>query len=314
MADPYQILGVPKSASEKEVKSAFRKLAKKYHPDQNKDNPKAKDRFAEINGAYEIVGDKKRRVQFDRGEIDADGKEKFSGFEGFHPGGPGGHPGAGRAGNPFGGNSGMGGAEDILAQMFGGRAQGGMGGMGGGSPFGQQGFGGQPRGPQKSADVKVTARVTLEQIAEGKTEVKLGPNRSVSVSIPAGVEDGQVVRLKGQGEQGHLPGDALVTIAIRPHKVFEPKGTSLRTDVPVDLDVAVLGGKIRVPTLSGAVSLKIPAWSNSGSIFRLKGKGLLQKDGTRGDLLAVIKIMLPEKGDDLLSELMRERQGNPVTS
>ncbi|MEM7303717.1 MAG: DnaJ C-terminal domain-containing protein [Pseudomonadota bacterium] len=304
MSDPYRILGVSKSASQAEVKSAFRKLAKAHHPDQNKGNPKAQERFAEINSAYEILGDETRRGQYDRGEIDGDGKQKFTGFEGFGGGNP--FEGFGQSGGRS--QGGFGGAEDILSQMFGDA-------MGGGTSRGfGGGFGGHPGGrpqsrPQKGADIKITKRVTLEEIAAGKAQVKLGPNRTISLNIPKGVEDGQIVRLKGQGEQGAGgKGDAHIKIAVIPHADFEKRGDSLRVRVEVPLEDAVLGAKMRVPTLEGAVSLKIPAWSNSGNVFRLRGKGLPTKDGGRGDLLAEVKIMLPAEPDDRLIALFKQNQ------
>ncbi len=308
MRDPYSVLGVDKSSDEKQIKSAFRKLAKKFHPDQNKDNPKAKDKFSEINTAYEILGDKEKKAQFDRGEIDGEGKPKFAGFDGF-----GGMHGARGSQQGFGGQQDFGGAEDILSQIFGGR--------GGGSPFGDsfsQGQSGQrqahPRRSLRGRDIKAFARVTLEQLALGKADVKIGPERTVSVSIPAGTEDGQVIRLKGQGEQppGGQPGDALVTIAIRPHKNFKRQGNDLRVDLPVDLDVAVLGGKVRVPTLTGAVSLTIPTWSGADSTFRIPRKGLHGKDGSVGDILVYLRLILPKDEDPELIALMKKRQDTKI--
>ena len=295
MRDPYQVLGVAKSATESEIKSAFRKLAKKYHPDQNKDNPAAKAKFTEINSAYEIVGDKKKRVQFDNGEIDSEGKEKFQGF-----GGQGGHPGMG--GNPF-GAGGMGGAEDIISQMFGGMAG------GAGSPFG----GGPRRGhaqgtPPKGDDRKINLTVHLKDLAAGKTPVRLDKERTVNVTIPPEATDGQIVRLKGQGKEGPSGrGDVLITLTISEHPEFRREGNNLRVHVPVALETAVLGGKIRVPTLNGAVALSIPQWSSSGSIFRVKGKGLPTKSDGNGDILAILSVQLPEEPNEQLIELMKNR-------
>lgn len=292
MRDPYQVLGVSKTAEEKEIKSAFRKLAKKFHPDQNKDNPQAKEKFAEANAAYEIIGDKKKRRQFDSGEIDAEGKEKFQGFEGF---------GGGQGGNPFGGmgGGGMGGAEDILSQMFGGMGGGGMG----ADPFGQMGGGqrgqmggGRGRPAPKGEDRKINLSVHLKDLAAGKAPVKLGPDRTVNVTIPAEAEDGQTIRLKGQGQEGPGgKGDVHITISISRHPDFVREGANLRVHVPVDLKTAVKGGKIRVPTLSGAVALAIPGWSSSGAVFRVRGKGLPKRDGSSGDIFAVLSIQLPEE-------------------
>ncbi len=300
MRDPYSILGVPKTASEKDIKSAFRKLAKQFHPDQNKDNPKAKESFAEANAAYEILGDKTKRRQFDNGEIDAEGKERFQGFEGFGGGQPFGNARGGMG--DMGNMGGMGGAEDILSQMFGGAAFGG----------GPSGMGGQRRGtqsrPPKGEDRKISLTVHLKDLAAGKAPIRLGPDRTVSVTIPPEPTDGQIVRLKGQGHEGPAGrGDVLITLSISDHPDYRREGSNLRTHVPVDLKTAVLGGKIRVPTLSGAVALNIPPWSNSGSVFRLRGKGLPNRAGGRGDILAVAAVSLPEDPDEELIELMKQR-------
>ena len=305
MRDPYQVLGVPKTASEKEIKSAFRKLAKKYHPDQNKDNPQAKARFTEASNAYEIVGDRTKRAQFDSGEIDAEGKERFQGFPGGGNPFGGGGGGGGRGGNPFGG--GGGGAEDILSQMFGG----GMGGGGAGDPFsGMRGAGGpQGRGggrPPKGEDRKINLTVHLKDLAAGKAPVRLGTDRTVNVTIPPEPEEGQIVRLKGQGKEGPAGrGDVLITLSISEHPDFRREGTHLRVHVPVPLKTAVLGGKIRVPTIGGAVALTIPAWSTSGAVFRVRGKGLPAKSGDNGDILAILAVELPESPDQELIELMK---------
>ncbi len=308
MRDPYSILGVDKSSDEKQVKSAFRKLAKKYHPDRNQDNPKAQDKFSEVNSAYEILGDKEKKTQFDRGEIDAEGKPKFAGFDGSGGGRPGRGP-QGFGGGPqgFGGQQEFNGAEDILSQIF--------GGGGGGSPFGAQ-QGRRPQRPQPVRDTKVFARITLEELALGKSQVSIGPNRAVSVSIPAGTVDGQVIRLKGQGEKSPngQAGDALITVAIRPHANFKRQGDDLRIDLPIGLDDAVLGAKVRVPTLTGAVSLNIPAWSNSENAFRIPGKGLPKKDGGSGDILVFPRVALPKEKSDELIQLMKVWQSEKVKS
>lgn len=304
MRDPYNVLGVGKSDDEKQIKSAFRKLAKKYHPDRNQGKSRAKELFAEINTAYEILGDNEKRAKFDRGEIDAEGKPRFAGFEGMR----GGHGFGGPRG--FGGQQGFGGAEDILSQFFG----------GGGSPFGQGFSTGQPRvrpsRPAKGQDIKALARITLEELATGKADVVIGPGRTVSVSIPPGTEDGQIIRLKGQGEPSASgpAGDALITIAIRPHKHFKRSGNDLRVDLVIPLVEAVLGTKARVPTLTGAVSLNIPAWSNSGNVFRIAKRGLPGKDGSVGDILVSLRISLPETPDPKLISLMKNWQSHKVGS
>ena len=304
MRDPYQVLGVPRSADEKAIKSAFRKLAKKWHPDQNKDDPKAKERFAEVNQAYEIVGDKEKRAKFDAGEIDAEGKERFTGFGGGDPFGAGGPFGGGR---PRGGGGGGGGfdAEDILSQMFSGMGAGGMGGMGG-DPFGGARRQARPRPAPKGGDRKIELTVTLEQLAAGKAPVRLGPDRTVALKIPPEAQDGQTIRMRGQGEAGPGgAGDALVTLRIARHPEFVREGNNLRVHVPVPLAVAANGGKARVPTLTGAVALSVPEWSSSGTVLRVRGKGLPGRDGTAGDILAVVAIELPESREAAIAALTR---------
>ena len=318
MRDPYQVLGVSKTAGEAEIKSAFRKLAKKLHPDANKHDPKAASRFAELNAAYEIVGDDKKRKAFDNGEIDAEGKPRFQGFEGFRgqPGGgadfgPGSHfesfsfgpDGFQRRGGGGGGGFQAGGIEDLLRGMFGGGAR-------GGAQFEPEDFAAQ----QPARDLHATLTITLPEAAKGaKTRVHLPTGKDVEVKIPAGLTNGQQIRLKGQGwpTPGGNAGDALITVNVAPHPLFTPDGTDLRLDLPITLYEAVLGGKVRVPTLDGAVELAIPAGTNSGRTFRLKGKGLKSKSAS-GDLLATVRIALPDKGDRDLEELMRQwRDGKP---
>ncbi|MEM1316858.1 MAG: DnaJ C-terminal domain-containing protein [Pseudomonadota bacterium] len=310
MRDPYQVLGVPKSANEKEIKSAFRKLAKKYHPDQNKDDATAKARFAEVSNAYEIIGDKTKRAQFDAGEIDAEGKERFTGNP-FGAGSPFG--GRARGGGPPGGG-GFSGAEDILSQMFGG--MGGSGPFGGAGGMGQGGVGGMGRGqqaaPPKGDDRKIKLTVGLKDLAAGKAPVRLDANRTVNLTIPPEPENGQIVRLKGQGQEGPAGrGDVLITLNISESATisdseFRRDSKNLRVTVPVDLQTAILGGRVRVPTLGGAVALTVPEWSTSGSIFRVRGKGLPGRDGKPGDILATLAIDLGER-DEALLDLMRER-------
>jgi DnaJ-class molecular chaperone len=312
MRDPYDILGVSKSASEAEIKSAYRKSAKKLHPDANKTDPKAASRFSELNAAYEIVGDSDKRKAFDRGEIDAEGKPKFQGFGGGHPGGGAGgfNPGAGgfesftfghdgfqrrSSGGGFSAGGGPGGFEDILRGMFGGgRAQ---------PQFEQEEF-----GNSSAQNLEATLTISLEDAAKGaKTRVHLPTGKDIEVKIPAGITSGQQIRLKGQGHPGMAgrAGDAIITVTIAPHPVFTPDGADLRLDLPITIYEAVLGGKVRVPTLSGAVELAIPPGTDSGRTFRLKGKGLKSKD-TTGDLLATARIILPAKPDDEFKALMKK--------
>jgi DnaJ-class molecular chaperone len=316
MRDPYQVLGVSKTASEAEIKSAYRKLAKKLHPDANKHDPKAASRFAELNAAYEIVGDEEKRKAFDRGEIDAEGKPRFQGFEGFgaQPGGGGFRRGPGgahfesfsfgpdgfqRAGGAGGGGGGF---EDILRDMFSGAARGGRGGRR--AHFEPEDFG----APTTGQDLHASLTITLPEAAKGaKRRVHLPTGKDIEVKIPAGIASGQTIRLKGQGWPSATgkAGDALITVNVAPHPLFTPDGADLRLNLPITLYEAALGGKVRVPTLDGAVELAIPAGTNSGRTFRLKGKGLKAKSGS-GDLLATVRIVLPEGADEEFKELMKK--------
>jgi len=315
LKNPYTVLGVNKASNEKDVKSAFRKMAKKFHPDQNPNDPKAQAKFAEVNQAYEVLGDTEKRGQFDRGEIDGEGKPK--GFAGGPFAGAGGHP-RGARGRQQGGMGGMGGgsnpfgadAEDILSQMFGG-----MGGaqQGGASPFAGAGnpFGGQQRqqAKPKSADVKVKVAVKLDDLARGKVNVTLPDGTRVAASIPAGAKDGQTIRLAEKAPQAPMSaqkaGDVLATLFFKSDPRFRVEGSDLRGTVNVPLDVAVLGGSVSVETLDGKIALKVPAWTKSGKVFRLKGRGLPKKGGY-GDLMIVTSVQLPDEPDAELTALMEK--------
>ena len=317
MRDPYTVLGVSKSASEAEVKSAFRKLAKRYHPDRAKDDPKAKEQFAEVNNAYEILGDKDKRAKFDRGEIDAEGKPR--GFEGIPGGGGGGNP-FGGGGNPFGGaegfsfNFGRGGRtgatqdipEDVLADLLRGFGGAGAGGGAGGGRQSRQRSQAAPPG----RDIAGEVTVPLEDVASGTTRrVGLPGGRTVEVKIPAWIGDGKVMRLAGQGEEspmGGKAGDVLLTVRHAEHPRFTVEGANLRVRVPLPLVDAVLGGAIRVPTLTGEVEMNVPAGTSGGRNFRLRGQGL-QGDSGRGDILVGIDIQVPDDAD--LRELMQKKRG-----
>ena len=306
MRDPYSVLGVQKGASEADIKKAFRKLAKQHHPDRNADDPKAKDRFAELNTAYEILGDEAKRGQFDRGEIDGDGKPR--GFEGFGGGGgqrdgfPFGFGGGG--GSPFGARGGRGGAgEDIFSQFFGEAMRGATG-------------GGRPRS-SRGEDIEATLTVAIEDLArEAKQRIVLPGGREVEVTLPAGVADGQTIRLRGLGRAGQgtgaESGDVLLTIRLAPSDRYTVEGADLRLRVPVELEDAILGGKVRVTTPTGAVDMNVPAMTSSGRTFRLRGKGLPVKGGTRGDLLVVAEIRLPEGQDEDLADFARRRRAAKV--
>ena len=310
MRDPYDVLGVPKTASSHDIKKAYRRLAKKLHPDANRKDPRAAQKFAELNTAYEVIGDEAKRKAFDRGEIDAEGKARFhAGFEGA---------GAGRGFGGFGGDSrfesftwGPDGArrgggrgsfkvEDILGDMF--------GAFGGGArPGGGARFEGEDFASPRRFDIPGSVTIALAEAAKGVTRrVRLSTGKEIDVKVPAGLTDGQQIRLKGQGlaGPGGTAGDALITVTIAPDPVFKVDGANLRTDLPITLYEAVLGGKVRVPTLDGAVELAIPSGTSAGRTFRLKGKGMPSKAGP-GDLYVTTRVVLPEASDPELEELMR---------
>jgi DnaJ-class molecular chaperone len=319
MRDPYEVLGVDRKAGAGEIKSAYRRLAKKLHPDANKNDPKAAARFAELNAAHELLGDEDKRKAFDRGEIDAEGKPRFRGFEGF---GGGARPGAGQGDfgpdanfesfnfGPEGftgttrrgrGGGGFGGFEDILKEAFGQMGR-------GARPGARSGFAAEDI--SVGADVHASLTVTLPDAAHGVTQrLRLPSGKDVDVKIPAGITSGQQIRLKGQGMAGQGgAGDVLITVSIAPHPVFALDGTDLRLDLPITLYEAVLGAKVRVPTLDRPVEIAIPAWTSGGRTFRLKGKGFPAKTG-RGDLLATVRIALPDRADSELEALMKKWQG-----
>jgi DnaJ-class molecular chaperone len=313
MRDPYEVLGVPRGASAAAIKSAYRKLAKKHHPDSNNNDPKAAARFSEINSANEIIGDEDKRKQFDRGEIDAEGKPRFQGFPGGDPRGRAGGPGGGfetysfRSGGAGPGGTGGAGFEEILNSMFGGAARGQR--AGGSRPFEFD-----TGGIGLDLDLSVAMSVSLEESVKGaEKRVRLPSGKELNVKIPAGVTAGQQIRLKGQGETaaGHPPGDLLITVSIAPHPFFKVDGSDVRIDLPITLYEAVLGAKVRVPTLGSAVELSIPKNTSSGRVFRLKGKGLPKAGGT-GDLFVTTRIILPDGNDSELETLMQKwRDGHP---
>ncbi|HEY3621428.1 MAG TPA: J domain-containing protein [Roseiarcus sp.] len=299
MRDPYDVLGVSKTASEAEIKSAFRKLAKKYHPDQSKE-PKAKERFAEVGSAYEILGDDTKRKAFDRGEIDAEGKPRAPQFEGFGFGQHAGGAGRGDFRN-FGFDFGTGGFStesgsvdpDILSELFG---------------------AGRTRARSQSTrgeDIGVTVAVPLATIAYGGSiRVALPTGRTLDVAVPAGIEDGKSIRLRGQGHparRGGSPGDVIVTIRHAAHPLFRVEGRDLRLDLPITLYEAILGARVRAPTLSGEVEVSIAPGANGGRVLRLRGKGLPGgAEQAAGDLLATLRIVLPNEPDAELTALMRK--------
>jgi DnaJ-class molecular chaperone len=304
-ADPYTTLGISRGASEKDIKSAYRKLAKELHPDRNTDNPKASERFSEVTRAYDLLSDKDKRAQFDRGEIDADGNPMGYGFGGSGGGG-GGHQGFGGGGFSSEGID----LGDIFGGIFGGR-----GGGPGGGPGGPQGFGGgRGRAAPRGSNVQYRLSVSLPDAAMlASQRVTLGDGKTIDLKLPAGVEDGTQMRLGGKGEPGPGgAGDALVTISVEPHSFYKRDGDNIRIDLPISLDEAVRGAKVKVPTVDGAVMLTLAPGTSSGKTLRLKGKGFTRKDGTRGDQLVTLEISLPEGDEDLAKRLEGWRDERPL--
>ena len=297
MKDPYEILGIAKTADEADIKKAFRTLAKKHHPDKHAGDAAAQKRFQEISGAYDILGDKQKRAQYDAGAIGADGNPK-----GFDP--RQGGFGAARQGNPFGGGGGPGarefhfsfddapggpaGFQDIFADLMGGGRRGARAGR-----------------ATKGEDFSAAVTVSFAEAATGGTRrVMLQNGEQIDVKIPVGVKDGQVVRVKGRGGAGHgggPSGDILLTVSVAPHPFMTRDGNDIRMDLPVTLKETVLGGKVPVPTLTGTVSLSVPPNSNTGSVLRLKGKGIAANGGTAaGDFYVRLVVTLPDKPDESL--------------
>ena len=288
--NPYEVLGVTQSASDDDVQKAFRRLAKKSHPDLHPGDKKAEDRFKEINAAYDIVGDATKRARFDRGEIDAGGNEiRHNPFaRGRHGAGTG----QGGQGFSF---------EDLdLGDLFGGMFRGGPG-RAGGDPF----AGRAARGD----DQRFMLEVDFEEAVAGATKRLSLPNgKSLDVNIPPGINDGQTVRLKGQGGPGPggRAGDALIEVKIRPHATFRREGRDIYAAVPISLGEAVAGGKIEVPTVHGPVSMTVPKWTNGGARLRLKGKGVpATKSEPAGDQYVVFEIMLPKTPDKDLEDFVK---------
>lgn len=306
--DPYQELGVSRTASADEIRKAFRKLAKQHHPDTNPGDKKAEEKFKQVSAAFDIVGDAEKRKKFDLGQIDADGRETMRG--GF-----GGQPGNG----PFGAGGGFGqggfhrsneGPEIDLSDLFGGMFGGGGSGRG---PFG----GGASAGfSPKGADIKARLDIDLEEaIKGGKKRVAFSDGRTIDVTIPAGAQEGQTLRLKGQGQAGRGgAGDALIELAVKPHPIYRREGEALVMDLPISIPDAVLGGKVEAPTPDGNVMLNVPKGSNSGQTLRLKGRGMPDAKGKRGDLLARLVVTLPDTVDQDLEKFAQAwREQKPYT-
>ena len=279
--DPYSVLGVPRTASEDDIRRAFRRLAKELHPDVNPDNASSVERFKRVSAAYELLGDPDKRKAYDRGEIDASGEPRRA-YQGAHPG-------RGAAGGP---EFGFG---DIFGDMFAGRG---------------------PRGPSagfsiRGQDMRYTLDVEfMEAVLGAKKRVTMPEGGQLDLNVPEGVTDGQVLRLKSKGApgmRGGEPGDALVEVRIRAHPNFKRDGFDLELEVPITLDEAVLGSKIEVPTAAGRVSLTIPKGTSSGRAFRLKGKGVRNvATGLHGDQIVKVRIVLPDTIDDTLAYFLAE--------
>ena len=293
MADLYSTLGVTRGASEADIKKAYRKLAKELHPDRNRDNPEASERFTKVTQAYDILTDKDKRAQYDRGEIGEDGNPRAPFGYGAGP-----QPGAGggfRRG-PTGGDFEFGGEAADLSDLFEGLFSG--GGARRSGPFGGFGRRNAPP-PRKGADIGYRLDVPFEDAAILKDQrVTLGSGRTFDIKLPAGLEDGARIRLSGQGQPGPAGnGDAIVTINVKPHRFFRRDGDNIRLDLPVSLDEAVLGAKVRVPTVDGPVMLSVPKGSSSGKVLRLKGKGFTGKSGQRGDQLVTLMVDVPDDAE-----------------
>ena len=304
--DPYTVLGLSKSADSADIKRRFRQLAKKYHPDQNKNDPKAQEKFSEVNQAYEVLGEEENRKKFDRGEIDAEGKPR--GFEGFGSGGPGG---GGFGQQPHSGQQ----SYEFEFGPGGVRQQRGAGGFDPSDLFSDvfSGLRGRSGRPQQAPETKANLALTLEEaVLGGQKRVIMPTGKSLDVKIPAGISDGKQIRLKGQGQtgpQGGAAGDVLVTIQLRPHKLFKIEDRDLKLDLPITIYEAVLGGKIQVPTLGGRIELNIPQNSSGGRTLRLRGKGLPASGKEQaGDLLVTLKITLPDSSPEELRDLMQKMQ------
>lgn len=293
MKDLYSVLGVSKSATEAEIKSAYRKLARKYHPDLNKDNKEAAEKFKEISAAYDILGSKEKRQKYDNNEIDAEGKptgfgagfgSEFNGAQGFGSDGGFYSYSSSGGGNPFSGRGNSAGfdfssifGDDIFSQFSG----------------GNQSFRGGARRVRKGEDIAYTMNISFLDAALGIEQKVFIGSKTVNVKIPSGSADGQTLRLKGLGQpspNGGESGDVLITLRVQPHPYFKADGNNVLLDLPISLKEAVLGAKVTVPTISGKVAVKIPPYADSGEKLRLKGKGIKSKNST-GDQIITLKVI-----------------------
>ena len=287
-ADPYEFLGVKKDASQSDIQKAYRALAKKLHPDLNPGNKQAEERFKEVAGAYDLLGDEKKRARFDSGEIDASGAERPQQRQYYRD--------FADAGSQYSNDAGFAdfADDDILSQIFRGRGRGGPVNM---------------RGQDRHYRLELEF---LDAINGATQHITLPDGASLDVRIPAGTRDGQTLRLRGKGAPGigeGPPGDALVEVTVRPHRTFSRDGDNIRVELPISLSEAVLGGKVTVPTPTGPVTMTVPKWSNTGAVLRLKGRGVTRADGDKGDELVALKIVLPEKPDPELESLIAKWGG-----
>ena len=292
-ADPYETLGVKKDASQEDIQKAYRALAKKLHPDLNPGNKQAEEQFKAVSAAYDIVGDSDKRARFDRGEIDASGQERPQQryYRDFADSG---------ASHPYGNDAGyadFADSDDILSQIFGREGRANVRMRGGDAHY------------RLALDF-------LDAVNGAKQQITLPDGSMLDVTIPAGTRDGQTLRLRGKGRPGLAggpPGDALIEIEVRPHPTFTRKDDDIHVELPIPLGTAVLGGKVSVPTPSGAVTMTVPKWTNTGKVLRLKGRGVPRSDGARGDEYVTLKVMLPEKPDPELEKLMTQWASHATT-
>jgi DnaJ-class molecular chaperone len=289
--DPYVTLGVKKDATQDEIQKAYRRLAKKLHPDLNPGNKAAEEKFKELSAAYDLLNDPDKRARFDRGEIDASGTERprqqyyrdFADQGGWS---------AYTSNAGFSDFGDYAGTEDILSEIF--------------------GRGGRAGRRRRGQDVHYHLDLSfLDAVNGGKQSVVLPDGATLDVNIPAGIRDGQILRLKGKGRPAvgdGPPGDALIEISVQPHPYFTRKGDDIYLDLPISLKEAVLGGKVKVPTPSGTVTASVPKWSNIGRVLRLKGRGVPRADGSKGDEYVTLKLVLPQKPDPELGRFVAQWQ------
>jgi DnaJ-class molecular chaperone len=286
--DPYKALGVGREASQAEVQKAYRRLAKKLHPDINPGNSQAEAQFKVIAAAYDVLGDAAKRKRFDAGEIDAQGTEqpRQRAYRDYAESGA----------NPYASGAGYSdfeGADDLFSELF-----------GRGSARRDGAF--KRRGEDAAYRLAIDF---LDAVNGAKTQITLPDGSTLEVSIPPGIREGQILRMRGKGRAGHgggPTGDALVEVRVRAHPLFTRRGDDILVDQPISLVDAVLGGKISVPTPTGLVQMTAPKWTNTGAVLRLKGKGVLGKAGVRGDQYVTLRLTLPEAPDADLEQLLSQ--------